>query len=349
MCSVCNTRRVLSKKERRERDARVFGRGSNAAGASPPSSSVAASTWGSRGATATAAAPQPNATTGESGGPSVVSNRGGSGSAGRGETGARSPPHFQSVSAEEPHAARRGEQSAAPQQQEQQRRLQQPADRPERPKPPRQEPPVQLQSADEVGVPTGQMMAQVGGTYWKPWRRRRVTTGNSVADEGALDDEDDDEDDDFSDGTERGPLTELSGRNNRWRADSASSSASGSASASAFGDLEVGPLPAPVRPPAVRGARAANAPLTVLCVGEKPSVAQSLATVLAAISDSGGSLRTAGGASGGSPVHEVNGTFRGEPCVFRVTSVTGHVYRSGMRSVAGAGAGKRGLLVQFTD
>ena len=56
----------------------------------------------------------------------------------------------------------------------------------------------------------------------------------------------------------------------------------------------------------------------VLMVAEKPSIAGSIASVL-----SGGGHDTRGGKL---PVYEFPGSFQGRQVVFRVTSVTGHVY-----------------------
>mmetsp|Transcript_30854 Transcript_30854/g.60226 ORF Transcript_30854/g.60226 Transcript_30854/m.60226 type:complete len:959 (-) Transcript_30854:157-3033(-) len=64
---------------------------------------------------------------------------------------------------------------------------------------------------------------------------------------------------------------------------------------------------------------AGSATKTVLCVGEKPSIAQSIAQHL-----SRGQYTTSKGA--GTPVHEFTGKFQGQQCKFKVTSVTGHVY-----------------------
>lgn len=59
----------------------------------------------------------------------------------------------------------------------------------------------------------------------------------------------------------------------------------------------------------------------VLCVAEKPSIAQGLARILGTPSRSGG-----GGRKQRLPVYEVDGSFEGRSCVYRVTSVAGHVY-----------------------
>lgn len=60
-------------------------------------------------------------------------------------------------------------------------------------------------------------------------------------------------------------------------------------------------------------------PITVLMVAEKPSLAASIAEILA----SGAPLDSRGGSLA---VHEWQGTFRGQPALFRMTSVIGHVY-----------------------
>ncbi|KAJ0403001.1 hypothetical protein ATCC90586_000529 [Pythium insidiosum] len=61
-------------------------------------------------------------------------------------------------------------------------------------------------------------------------------------------------------------------------------------------------------------------PMTVLMVAEKPSIADSIAKALAGNS---GAYKMRGGKT---PVHEFPGQFEGQPCVYRVTSVTGHIY-----------------------
>ena len=58
--------------------------------------------------------------------------------------------------------------------------------------------------------------------------------------------------------------------------------------------------------------------LTVLMVAEKPSIAQTLAAQFT------GSYQTE--KRGPTPVHQVESTFFGQPAVFRITSVTGHIY-----------------------
>ena len=59
---------------------------------------------------------------------------------------------------------------------------------------------------------------------------------------------------------------------------------------------------------------------TVLCVGEKPSIADGISKHLS----SGAFIETRRGA--GTPVHEFLGDFKGERVLYRVTSVTGHIY-----------------------
>ena len=66
------------------------------------------------------------------------------------------------------------------------------------------------------------------------------------------------------------------------------------------------------------GHHGGGGPPLILMVAEKPSIAGSIASVL-----SGGQHQTRGGKL---PVHEFPGSFRGRECIFRVTSVTGHVY-----------------------
>ncbi len=58
----------------------------------------------------------------------------------------------------------------------------------------------------------------------------------------------------------------------------------------------------------------------VLMVGEKPSIAQSIAQFLSP----GGQFETRSAI--GTPVHEFGGRFQDKPCLFRVTSVAGHMY-----------------------
>ena|SRR3989338_5544903 len=60
-------------------------------------------------------------------------------------------------------------------------------------------------------------------------------------------------------------------------------------------------------------------PLTVLMVGEKPSIAQAVSKLLGE-----GRVQTKGGK--GTPVHEWSGRFMGMPANYKMTSVIGHVY-----------------------
>eukprot|EP00667_Euglena_gracilis_P012220 EG_transcript_12542 len=66
---------------------------------------------------------------------------------------------------------------------------------------------------------------------------------------------------------------------------------------------------------------ASPAPLTVLMVAEKPSIAQTLAATF-----SGGAARKRKGLSPSSPVHEYAGHFLGQPAAFKVTATVGHLY-----------------------
>mmetsp|Transcript_3626 Transcript_3626/g.11267 ORF Transcript_3626/g.11267 Transcript_3626/m.11267 type:complete len:852 (+) Transcript_3626:59-2614(+) len=67
-----------------------------------------------------------------------------------------------------------------------------------------------------------------------------------------------------------------------------------------------------------------SAGVRVLMVGEKPSIAKSIAHLLA--QDFGSTLSSRAGVSSACPVHTFDGMFRGEPAHFVVTSVCGHVY-----------------------
>ena len=59
---------------------------------------------------------------------------------------------------------------------------------------------------------------------------------------------------------------------------------------------------------------------TVLMVAEKPSICNSIASALVSNKSD---LNTRAGSP---PVHTFRGTFRNEPVLFKVTSVTGHVF-----------------------
>ncbi len=88
--------------------------------------------------------------------------------------------------------------------------------------------------------------------------------------------------------------------------------------------IEVEPFPATNRPPLSRAPGKSNPRsdvLTVLCVGEKPSIAATVASALA----NGAEIRYESGK--GTPVHEFEGMFQGWKAKYRVTSVTGHMYR----------------------
>eukprot|EP01121_Diplochlamys_sp_Union-15-3_P009528 TRINITY_DN2596_c1_g1_i2.p1 TRINITY_DN2596_c1_g1~~TRINITY_DN2596_c1_g1_i2.p1 ORF type:complete len:209 (+),score=25.46 TRINITY_DN2596_c1_g1_i2:41-667(+) len=59
----------------------------------------------------------------------------------------------------------------------------------------------------------------------------------------------------------------------------------------------------------------------VMMVGEKPSIALSIAQIL-----SNGTHKTRRGIAG--PVHEFSGHFQNRSCFYKVTSVIGHVYKA---------------------
>jgi DNA topoisomerase III len=86
--------------------------------------------------------------------------------------------------------------------------------------------------------------------------------------------------------------------------------------------LEIRKFEGPARAPVVEGLME-----TILCVAEKPSIANGLARLLGTpFNDHGGEDDGEPEQRSRLPLHHVRGQFQGRACIFRVTSVAGHVY-----------------------